>query len=343
MIVGAVAAALLGRTFFIAGHRPIGWVVAAAVLAAAIERPISAVSRHMKRGFALILVLLPLLVGVGVVTRAVFTDLDHSVDQLKEAIPEAAERVEDDDRFGSIARDMDLASRAEKAVENIDRPSSTVADDALDRGSTFLVTTILTIFLIIWGPNFVEAGLRQIGDDRRRRVVGEILGTAFRRSQFLIDITLVQGFVIGVAAWGALRLLDVPAPTPLALVIGIGALVPVIGTIVGSLPAVLLVAGFVGPGSAIGFVVAVLAVQLAQIAVLRVTSARSFYAGPAVVVIAALIGFDLYGLGGAIFLTAIAVFGAAVIDTRAELAGIDLAPAEADPTRPPREDAATAG
>src|SRR5699024_282945 len=191
LVVAAVAAAMLARTFFIAGRRPIGWVLAAAVAAAAISPAISLLSRRMKRAIALVIVLIPLLAGAGLVARSVYRDLDRGVEQLQEAVPEAAQRIEDDDRFGDIARSMDLHDRAERAVEGLEKPSSKVADRALDRGSTYLVVTILTVFLLIWGPKFSRAALAQITNEERRKAIGSLVETAFRRSQIYIDMALL--------------------------------------------------------------------------------------------------------------------------------------------------------
>lgn len=332
MVVAAIAAAMLARTFFIAGRRPIGWVLAAAVAAAAISPVVSLLARRMKRGFALVIVLVPLLAGAGLVASAVYRDLDHSVEQLREAIPEAAGRIEDDDRFGDIARSMDLRDRAERAVEGLEKPSSKVADRALDRGSSYLVVTILTIFLLIWGPRFSEAALAQIRNEDRRRTIGSLVETAFRRSQTYIDASLLQSLVIGFVAWGGFTLLDVPAPTPLALVVAVFSLIPVVGIIVGSLPALLLVSGLDSPAQA-GLVLAVVfTIQLLQIVAFRSLTSRSLYVGPAVVSIAALVGLDMYGLGGVVFLTAVVVFGVALLDARAEMDGAAMRPADALPT-----------
>lgn len=332
LVVAAIALAQLTRTVFVAGRQPIGWVLASVVAAAAIEPAVSLLSRRMKRGFALVLVLVPLLAGAGLVARAVYADLDHSVEQLKEAIPEAAARIEDDARFGDVAKDMELRSRAERAVENLDKPSSRATDNALDRGSTYLVCTILTIFMLIWGPRFADAGLEQITDEERRRETAELVGTAFRRGQAYLDVSLLQAIVLGFASWGTFTLLDVPAPTPLALVVAVSSLVPVIGLLLGSVPGLLMIAGFNSTGQALIVLVAVIGLQIAQILGLRALSRRSLYVGPAVIVIAALLGLDMYGLGGAVFLTAVAVFGVALIDTRAENAGFALSPRDADPT-----------
>lgn len=329
----AVALAVGARDVFVAGRRTLGWVLAAVVAAAVIEPAVTFLARHMKRGFALLLVLIPLLAGTGLVTRAVYADLDSSVVQLKTTIPEAAQSLEDNARLGGIVKNMDLHARAEKAVEGLRKPSSTVADHAMDRGSGYLVVTILTIFMLIFGPRYLDAAARQITDEQRRRTISQRVATAYRRSHGYVAASLAQSFVIGVVAWGAFKILGIAAPTPLALVIAVLSLVPVVGTLAGSLPALLVIAGEHSPGQAAIVFAVILAVQVAQVFLLRVLSDRTLYVGPAVIGIAALIGLAMYGLGGAVFGTALAVFGVALIDARAEADGEDMLPRDAVPTR----------
>src|SRR4051812_39811103 len=52
LVFGAIVAAVLARNVFVAARRPLGWAIAALVMAAAIEPLVSLVSRHMRRGLA---------------------------------------------------------------------------------------------------------------------------------------------------------------------------------------------------------------------------------------------------------------------------------------------------
>ena len=74
---------------------------------------------------------------------------------------------------------------------------------------------------------------------------------------------LPQGVVVGLLGWLLFRAFDVPAPTPLAVLLGALSLVPVVGIFVGGLPAVMLVAGFDSFGRA-GLLLAIL--LIAQVA-----------------------------------------------------------------------------
>ena len=341
LLFGVIVAALLLRNLFVAGRRPIGWAVAAIVLAAAIEPSVSAVSKHMRRGLALLCVLLPLIAGVGIVARGVYQDLDRSTAKLQRAIPQAAASIERSDRFGDAAKDLNLQQRAKEFAAQMERPSSEAADRARGSGSAWLVTTILTIFALGWGPRFGAGALKQITDEERRDRIAHIVGTAFTKSQAYVDAALGQAIVVGVCAWLVFRLFEVPAPTPLALLVAVFSLVPVVGILVGNLPAVMLVAGFSSFGRAGWLLVIALLAQAVQVLVFRSITRRTLYVGPAMMVIAYLVGSDVYGLGGAVFGTAITVFGIALVEAVADQRGVDLRPEDADPTQsdpPPAED-----
>lgn len=333
VLFGAIVAALLLRNVAVAGRRPIGWAVAAAVSAAAIEPAVSALSRRMKRGLALLCVLVPLIALVGVVGRGVTLDLDRQTERLQRSVPQAAEEIERSDRFGGAARELRLAERARDAVADLRKPSSRVAGRAAGGGSAWLLCLILTVFALGWGPRFSTAALAQVKNEHRRARVARIASAAFTRSQAYVEASLIQAAGVGLATWVVLRLFDVPAPTPLALLVAVMSLVPVIGIFVGSLPAILVVAGLQSWPRAGWLLLIMLVAQGIQVRLFRSITRRTLYVGPATVVIAFLLGSDIYGLGGAVFGTAIAVFVVALVDAAAdELGVVDEPPAEADPT-----------
>jgi predicted PurR-regulated permease PerM len=195
------------------------------------------------------------------------------------------------------------------------------------------VTTILMIFALGWGPRFGAAALGQIDDETRRERVAHVVGVAFSKSQAYLDAMLAQGVLVGLLGWLLFRLFDVPAPTPLAVLLGVLSLVPAVGIFVGALPAVMLVAGFDSFGQAGLLLVIVLVAQVAQVVVYQTITSRTLYVGPAIVVIAYLLGSGMYGLGGAVVTTAAAVFLVALIDAASlERGTVDLLPEAADPT-----------
>jgi predicted PurR-regulated permease PerM len=333
LVFGAIVGAVLVRNVFVSARRPLGWAIAALVVAAAIEPLVSAVSRHMRRGLALICVLVPLLAAVTLVGRGVYQDLDNSIGKLKQALPDAAAQIEQSHRFGKAAKDLELERRAQDVADTLQKPSSQVAGAAVGSAGAWLVSTILMIFGLGWGPRFGAAALTQIEDEERRDQVARVVSEAFSKSQAYIDTMLAQGLFVGLFGWVMFRVFDVPAPTPLAVLLGVLSLVPFIGIFVGALPAVMLVAGFESFGRAGLLLMIMLVLQLVQVVLYQSVTRRTLYIGPAITVIAYLLGSGMYGVGGAIVTTAVAVFAMALVDAaRAERGGMDLPPEDADPT-----------
>ena len=62
------------------------------------------------------------------------------------------------------------------------------------------------------------------------------MGEAFSKSQAYVDTMLAQGLFVGLLSWILFRVFDVPAPTPLAVLLGVLSLVPFVGIFVGALP-----------------------------------------------------------------------------------------------------------
>ena len=97
-----------------------------------------------------------------------------------------------------------------------------------------------------------------------------------------------------------------PPPTPLALVVAFLSIVPYMGVILGSIPALLITAGLQSFGRGGVLLAIVVGLQLVHIWITQPEIVqRSVYVGPLVLVAAIVIGYRVYGMGGAVFGSAI--------------------------------------
>jgi predicted PurR-regulated permease PerM len=94
--------------------------------------------------------------------------------------------------------------------------------------------------------------------------------------------------------------------------------VPYVGVVFGAGPALLL-AGVDGASAAITMAAVVLALQLGHMFAGRSLCKRTVYVGPAAVLIAVVLGYTAYGIGGALFGLVLAV----VLSALAEVFGTD--------------------
>jgi predicted PurR-regulated permease PerM len=320
IVIGTAALAVVARDVFRAAHRVFGWAAAAIVVAALLDLPISVLARRIGRAAAVAITFVAVAGAALALLYGAFDDLEAEIERFAAAAPEAAATLEErDDRVGEIARDLDLMERVELIVEEIEDRFGGGGSEALlaSAGSlpTYFVGAILTIFVMSYGPRIVMGGLGQIRDEERRVAVADVLGRALIRSRGAILAALAQGLLIGLGAWAVSEALDLPAPITVALVAGLLGLVPYLGIVLASLLVALLAAGFVSVTAAVVVLVGAVALQVFDAREIRPSVDRAtMRIGPAVPWLVGVIGYSVYGIGGALYGAAYAVFALAVID-----------------------------
>jgi predicted PurR-regulated permease PerM len=338
----ALLAAMVLRNAMTAAHRIIGWGVASIVVAVLLKTPVDRLARYVPRVVALLVAGIGIAAVAGVLVYGVFDDLQSESRTLRRVGPQAAASLEQrDDRIGRVAQDLRLEERASDAFEALEVRfgiRTEVLAEAAGTLPTYFVCFILTIFLVIYGPRIVEGGLDQVRDPQRRERLDRMVHVGVDRGRSYLWWALGQGWLVGLATFGLATVTDLPAPTLLGLFAGVAATVPYIGIVVGSLPAVMLTAGLESPFRG-GVVLAVwVLAQVVETLVLRPwIDRRTLHVGPAIPVIVAAIGIEVYGIGGALYGAALVVLGLAMADAGAATDEPLPMPMEdwADPGTPP--------
>lgn len=315
----ALLGALVLRNIFVAAHRVIGWGVATVVVAALLDPPVSWLSRFVPKVLALLLAGLGIAAVAGALVYGVFDDLETQTDALQERAPAAAARLEArDDRIGDVATDLRLTERAEDAFEALeDRfgAGTQVLATAAGTVPSYFVSFILTIFFILYGNRMLEGAVGQVDDPRRRRRLEHVVRDGVRRGRSYLWWALLQGSVVGAATFLVAGHLDLPAPTVLGLVAAVAASVPYIGIVIGVVPTVLMAAGLESPEAGAVIIAVALAAQVVEaLVVRRLVDRRTLHVGPAIPVIVGSVGLEVYGIGGALYGVALAVFLLATAD-----------------------------
>ncbi len=315
MFAGAVVG--LGAAHILASARSVlALFTAAAVGALLIDPPVEFFGRHMRRWLAVLVTLLVVAVGYGALVYGVFGDVDHELSRVQREAPLAAARIERSGRFAESARKFHLKRRVEQAIENLrSRTTKGRAQKTARRFGTYVVGIVLVIFLLSWGPRFLMGGLDQVRDLRRRRRMETVVRAALRNTQRYLLLAVAQAAAFGVGSFAVFRLVDLPAPIVLALLVTLASLLPYLGVVIGGIPALLLAAGLSTAPRAYIALAALLVLQLVQIFVIqpRITE-HVLYAGPALIAVVFLVGYDLYGLGGGLYGYALAIFVLALTD-----------------------------
>jgi predicted PurR-regulated permease PerM len=312
LVIGAVVAAVGLANLFVAARRPLAWAAAASVAAWLLSGVVDILGRWVPRGLAVLMTVLGLVLVAGGGWVGVRATLAAEVDQLRTALPAAASDLET--RFGAAA-DFNLVERTTTFVEDLDDRVGIQAQVTAAAGtaSAYLVSAILTLFLLGYGPRFLSAALRQIADPARRAAVTAVVDQASRAARTYLLIVLVQAIVITTVCSAVFYLLDLPAPFVLGLLVGWLSAIPYFGILLGGL-APLLVA-VTEPHLLTYLVLAALLVGLQSVDVLAVRprADSTVRVGPALILAGILIGFELYGFGGALYGTALLVLFWAVL------------------------------
>jgi predicted PurR-regulated permease PerM len=292
LVVAALVLTTAARNLFVAAHRPLGWGLASAGVAVLLEPLVRRLSRWMKRGLAILLVM------------------------LEQALPVAAAQLEQDETVGGLARDFRLRDRVEMFVGDLgDRLSRRSAlEGAATSVPVYFVNAVLVVFFLVWGPRFRAGFLRQLSDDDQRKRYDGIITVAARQSGRYLLAMAAQAFGAAVLTGIALWALDVPTPAALATLVGLASFVPYVGVLFGCVPALLL-SGGLRPGVVTGMLAAFfIVVQVGTGLVQHRIHRWTLRVGPAATVIAAVLGSGVYGLGGAVYGALLAMFGLAVLE-----------------------------
>ena len=305
MIVLTVAAvaAFIGITR--ASVRVIGWMAAAASLAALIEPVVERLTHYMRRGVAVLVTLLLVLATVGGIAYLTINDVVHEVHVLQSSAPRRAAALERSQRFGSAARAFHLAEKTRSAVKEIpQRLRGGTSADAIraagTRGVAYLATTVLTLFLIVNGRKLINAAIDQLGDEHRREAVRTAVHYGGRHGVRYTAGSLAMAGAAGFLVAGVARLVHVPGAAPLGLWAALWDIVPLIGVVIGALPVAILAAATNPTTGVVVFVFFVAYEVFETIVVQRRIERRSVHVGPFLTLVVGTAGLELYGLGGAL-------------------------------------------
>ncbi len=322
-----LAVAMLGATLGLlamvaAAQRVIGWMLVAATLAGLLHPLVRALERRMPRGLA-VLAVMGALVAAGVaVGYGIVDDIRVETRRLQEAAPDRARELERSQRFGDLARDVDLAERTRRFLDQLpERLRGGTPAEALraaaTRGVAFLATGVLTVFLLLHGPRLARAATRQVADPTRRQRL-EVLGASvYRRAFSYASSSLAMALAAGLFAFAVARSADVPGPAALGVWVGLWDLVPLAGATVGAVPIVALAAATSGE-RALVVALAFAAYQLAEnLLVQRRVEAATLRVGPFLTLVAGLVGLELSGVAGALLCVLAVAVAVSAADTLA--------------------------
>jgi predicted PurR-regulated permease PerM len=330
-------------------RRPISWLIIAAFLAIALAGPVNFFQRYMKRGLAIFLVYLGLLavpIGLGAVL------IPPIVNQVADVATNAPQYVNDVEDYVHKNRTLnDLNEKydvTQKLSDEADKLPSKAGDAAKvlrDIGfglvsSIFAGVTILilSVFMVAAGPRWIESFIRMQRPEHAERIERTLRRIANAVGNY-VGGALLQATIAGVAAFIMLTVLGVPFAGPLAVVIFVFDLIPVVGATIGAI-LVGIVTAFVNFPIAliIWIIFAIVYQQIENYLIQPQIQKRATRIEAFIVLVAVLFGSTLFGILGAILaIPAAASIQIAVQEYRAYRREIEAAEQEAGGPTPAPE------
>jgi predicted PurR-regulated permease PerM len=308
LIVVAVALALYVIYLL---RRPLSWLVIAAFIAVAVSGPVNLLSRHMKRGLAIAVVYITLVLIPIALGALLIPNLVGQAEDLAGNAPQYAQDVTDfvneNDTLRNLNEDYDITTKIQDEAEQLPAKIGDAAGTLRDIGigvvnSVFAALTIfiLSIFMVGGGRRWIERFLATREPDQAARI-GRALDHIGNAVGNYVGGALLQAVIAGVTAFIVLSILGVPFAGPLALVVFFFDLIPLVGA---TLAAVLVavVTLFVNfPIALIVWVIYSIAYQQVENYVIQPQIQRRAVAvEPFVVLVAVLFGGTLFGIIGAL-------------------------------------------
>jgi predicted PurR-regulated permease PerM len=291
-------------------RKPISWIVIAGFIAIAVAGPVNRLGQYMRRGLAITLVYLGLVlvpVGLGVLLiPPLVNEVIEFADNAPDYVNELQDYVEKNDTLRGIEEDYDITTKLEEEASELPNRVGDAAGILGDIGvglvnSIFAGVTILvlSIFMVANGRRWIEGFLERRDPDHAERIERALdrIGSAIGN---YVGGALVQATIAGITAFIVLTAIGSPFAAPLAVVMFFFDLIPVVGATLG---AVLIGVTLIFEGLVAVIVWAVYSIVYQQIenyVIQPQIQRRAVQVDAFVVLVAVLFGSTLFGVPGAL-------------------------------------------
>jgi predicted PurR-regulated permease PerM len=292
-------------------RRPLTWIFVAGFLAIALSGPVNFLQRSMKRGFAIAivyvaLILVPVLLAALLVPPVV-EQLNLLVDNLPGYVADLQEFVAENDRLRELEEDYNITAELQNQASSLPGRVGDAAGILSDIGlglvnSVFAGVTIivLSLFMIGSGRHWLDWLAERQGEERSEWIkrlfdrIGNAVGN-------YVAGALGQALVAGVLAYIVLLILGVPYAGSLAVVIFLLDLVPLVGATLGAIIVGVITLFEDFPTVTIVWVIWSIIYQQVENNVIQPRiQARAVQVHPFVVLVSVLFGSTLFGVLGAL-------------------------------------------
>jgi predicted PurR-regulated permease PerM len=295
----------------------IGWLVIALFLAAVLNPAVNWLQRRhrlMKRPLAIALTYLGVLVALLLVVGIFVPVLVDQINGFTKFVTTAANAPEGPTKYiEGLAKDNGLGGLFQRFSDQLDelrKQLGGVLQNLLSSGGQIAISvagalaalaTVLTLtfFLLLGSERYVNAGVG-LFPERHQPLVRRLLSRSAGAISGYITGNLAISVICGVTTFIVLLVLGMPYAAPLALLVAVLDLIPLVGATLGG--ALLVIVGlFVEPWKAVVLLVYIVVYQQAEGSLLQpIVYSRAVQLNGLVILIALLVGGQLLGIPGAL-------------------------------------------
>jgi predicted PurR-regulated permease PerM len=310
IVVIVVAVVLLLYLIYLL-RQPLGWVFLAVFLAVALSGPVNFLSRRMRRGFAIALVYLALLAVPLLLAALIVPPLVTEANDLARDVPQYAqdltEFVQENKTLREIDRDYNVTDKLQQEAGKLPGKLGGAAGTLRDVGfglvsSIFALVTILVLaaFLLGSGRQWIDRALELQPPERAERLRRVLDRTATAVGNYVAGALTIAA-IAGVLAYIVLLILGVPFRAPLAVLVGLFALIPLIGATIAAVIVGIVTLFTNFPTATIAWTIWAIVYQQVENHVIQPqVQMRAVQVHPFVVLVSVLFGATLIGVIGAL-------------------------------------------
>jgi predicted PurR-regulated permease PerM len=297
---------------------PLSWIFVAGFIAVAVSGPVNWLSRHMKRGLAIAIVYLGLILLpfalLGLLVPPIVEQVNNLVDDAPRYAADVTEFVNENKQLRELNEDYDLTAKLQEEAGKLPGKVGDVAGVLGDIGlgivnGIFVGVTILTlsIFMVGGGPRWRDAFLRRQPADRGNSMRRMFEAISYATGNY-VQGALLQATIAGVSAFIMLKILGIPYAAALAVIVFALDLIPLIGATLGAVVVgvVVLIAGDWPIDLVVWVIFSIVYQQIENNVIPPRIQSKAVALEPFLVVVSVLFGSTLFGIMGALLAVPVA-------------------------------------
>lgn len=318
-----VVAAIVTLRLVALADTTLWWLAIATALAGLYEPAALWLRRFLPGWLAIAIVVFGVVVIIGLLGYRGVDEMSRQLATLQQDAVRTAQEIEASEQFGSVATEFGLSDKVESFFQDLPlemtggSAAEAVQSAASSGGALFAIWT-LSLLMLIFGSRIVRSGFAQIDDPVVAFRAQQLVVAAYRDSSRYVWLMILRAVIVGIVAWVGGAALGLQTPTALAAWFAAMSLVPGFGIVVAAVPL-----GMSQTVTSVPLGIAVIStavlIQVFDVALVQSRiEARSMRVGPGITVVAAIVGFQIYGPGGLLVMLAAAIFAIAFLQRLTE-------------------------